>query len=104
MIRAGFLSGSLSLLFLVNIGMAAGPPAISSESRLAYERQIAQAREQIQKRAATEAQDRAARIDARKRAAGRLVPAKQNPRSSKSSRSPAPIGRNEVLLIDPPPK
>jgi hypothetical protein len=103
MIRAGFLSGILGLLFLANIGMAAGPPAVASESRLAYDQQIAQAREQIQKRAAAEAQDRAARINARKRAAGRPTPAKLNSPSSQSGPL-TPLGRNHVLLIDPPPK
>ena len=67
MMRFAVLGGCVSLVILANSAFAAEPSAGKSLARIAYEEQIAQAREKIHRRAAFEAQQRTARIEARKR-------------------------------------
>ena len=72
--RFAFLGGCISLIILANSALAAGPSAIKSPARVAYEEQLSQARAKIHQRAAAEAQQRAARLEARKRPVRRPHP------------------------------
>lgn len=105
MTRARVIAASLGLMFLMNVGAAAEPPAIMSEARLAYDAQVSQARERIQMRAAIEAHLRSARIEARRGATGRRKHVYRAPASELTPpRTLEPSDRGDVLMIEPPPK